>query len=41
MVEFGEIKNLLGLRTQGANYCDDGFIATIQPKCGFVPLYEI
>jgi len=22
MVEFGEIKNLLGLRTQGANYCD-------------------
>jgi hypothetical protein len=30
MVEFGEIKNLLGLRMQGANYCDDEFIATTQ-----------
>jgi hypothetical protein len=29
MVELGEISNLLGLRTQDANYGDDGFMATI------------
>ena len=27
MVAFGEVNNLIGLRTQDTNYCDDGFIA--------------
>lgn len=27
MADFEEVKNFLGLRTQGVNYYDDGFIA--------------
>jgi hypothetical protein len=31
MVKFGRAENLLDLLMEGANYCDDGYIAAI-PK---------
>ena len=29
MVEFGSAENLVDLLMEGANYCDDGFIADL------------